>query len=125
MSCGTTKLKALVLDAQAVIIRASQNTSRMLAGVDKAIAVDLTDDVCWKAADDALGLVDEFIQSGRVVDAQAELNKCRQQLRMGMNIDFSDISKEKLKALILPELESFEHLEERAKGLTESINGKG
>ena len=125
MNCGTTRLKALVLDAQSVIIRASQNTSKVLKGVDEAIAVDLTDDACWKAADDSMGLADEFIQSGRLVDAQAELTKARQQLRKDMNIDFSDISKEKLKALILPEMVSFEHLEERAKNLTETINGKG
>jgi len=121
MSAGRTRLQNIMLDLLAIAMQAHKGTTKLLSLCDTAIEIDLSDDGHWKAADDALTLAREFIGNGRTDDATAELIKAQSALRKGMTIDFSDLSKEQLRALIMPQIESLEAAQAEIKKLLEAI----
>lgn len=125
MAKGKNKLMNILLDAIAVTGRAVSSSRNMLDAVDEAIQIDMSDDKYWKAADDAIGFALEFAGympgSKRKDDLIAELGKGRQALRNGMTIDFSDASKERLKAMLIPEQTSFEKIIEELKSLIQQV----
>ncbi len=121
MGMGRSQTLGILLDAVAVTDRAIHKTRGMLAAVDQSIALDMSDDDYWSATDEALSLALEFADdapgSKRKTDLIAQLLKARHSLRDGMRIDFSDHSKEKLKALIMPEHTALELIRDRFRGI--------
>lgn len=121
MSAGRNTVLNVLLDAVAVAERAVRKSGAILAAVDEAIRVDMTDDQDWQTADaaigQALGFMDDLPGSKRKTDLTAELLKAKHALRAGMAIDFSDVSKERIKALIVPEHTALERVQEQFRGL--------
>ena len=123
-TCTATTLNIL-LDAVAVTDRAMRKSRGILAAIDDSIQLDMSDDNLWTAADEAISrafdFADDMPGSKRKTDMIAEIMKAKQYLRRGMQIDFSDVSKEKLKGLIIPEHNALEAIQGQLKSLIKKL----
>jgi len=122
ITTGRTKTLALVMDVEAVLMRQRKRYTEFLAGVDNAIAVDLSDDRTWKAAEDQLCLAIELEDPE---NKQSTLLKALNLLRQGMQIDFGDRTKEMLKERIVPDEKAIERLLDRCREIAGELDGKG
>ena len=118
ITTGRTKMIALLMDLQAVLMQIQRQFTDLLSKIDTAIQVDLSDDHLWKAVDDHLTTA---LTLENVTDVHAEVNKARRNLRDAMKIDLSDASKEAIRGSIVPRLLSVERLIERANALQEEL----
>jgi hypothetical protein len=120
---GKSRLLWSVMDLIALCYEGLKASTRLLVLVDKAQAVDNSDDCHWKEADEALTEAIEMIpHDQRMLPLPMYLRTAQAALRRGMGIDFGDTSLVSLKAEILPQVKALEEVLAHAKKLAAELD---
>lgn len=119
MTNGRTKVSEQLMDGIAILSEQIGATGELLRQIDLTIRADLDNDPDMKAADDHLARALELDEGD---DRQASMLQAQRALRIAMQKDFSDTTKEALRGMVIPHQEKLERCRERMRGVMAALH---